>query len=275
LGFNRKNIPLIKINGKGSVQRYRNFFNYFEIDVHAILDLDVLVDGFNKIGASEHINSIYSQLIDEIDKIADFKKINGVPENGDKIRKMTEKYSWQQRYQRLKDLCGTLISGNTLSDDEILEISLLFEIEKKNKRKQVLQSRESEISYKDILLSSLRDEKIYVLSRGTLEDYYPPWVYAEDKISKAIIACELLPNRESVLKIFSLENSHQKEDQNDEEQLDKKTEFEVIFEKIFETIHLPLNELNMSIMGISTESQTSAYQSQLSSTASQPAFPDK
>lgn len=273
--FNRKNIPLIKINGKGSVQRYRKFFNSFGIDVHAILDLDVLVDGFNKIGASEHTNSIYSQLIDEIDKIAVDKKIDGFPEKGDKIKKMTEKYDWRQRYKRLKDLCGTLCSGNTLSEDDIFEINLLFEIEEKNKRKQVLQSGKYEISYKDALLSSLRDEKIYVLSGGTVENYYPSWVYGEDKPSKAINACALLPDRESVLKIFPLVNTYQKEDQESEGQKNEKTEFELIFEKIFETVKLPINEPNMSILGISTENQTSDYQSPLSSASLQPVFLEK
>jgi len=83
-------------------------------------------------------------------------------------------------------------------------------------------------------LSALRDEKIYVLSKGAVEDYYPQWVYGEDKPSKAINACELLPDRQSILDIFS-SSSHQKEDQSNEGQKYEKTEFEVIFERIFNT----------------------------------------
>ena len=120
----------------------------------------------------------------------------------------------------------------------------------------------------------MRDEKIYVLSRGTVEDYYPLWVYGEDKPSKAINACELLPDRESVLKICPVVDIYQK-DQNSEGQINEKTEFEVIFEKIFETIQYPINKPNKSILSTSTENQISVYQSQLSSTASQQAFPEK
>ena len=107
--FNRKNIPLIKINGKGSVLRYRNFFNSFEIDVHAILDLDVLVDGFNKLGVSAHTNSIYSQLINEVDRIAVDQKIDGSPK-GSQIKNMSKKNDWIQSYRRLKELCKALSS---------------------------------------------------------------------------------------------------------------------------------------------------------------------
>lgn len=272
--FNRKNIPLIKINGKGSVQRYRKFFNAFEIEVHAILDLDVLVNGFSKLGVSESTNSIYSQLINEIDKAAIDLNINWEP-NKDKIKSMVEKYTWLQRYQRLKELCGTLSSGNNLNEDEIREINLLFEIEEKNKRKQILQSEEYEIKYKNILLSSLRDENIYILSRGTVEDYYPPWTYGEDKPSKAINACALLPDRESVLRISPLVNAHQYEDHDSEEKINEKAEFEIIFEKIFEPIKSQINELNMSILGLPTEDQTFNLSNPIPSDASQPTFPDK
>ncbi|MGB9939526.1 ATP-dependent nuclease [Methanosarcina sp.] len=244
--FNRKNIPLIKINGKGSVQRYREFFNSFEIDVHAILDLDVLVDGFNKLGVSAYTKSIYSQLINEIDRIAIDQKIDG-SSKGSQIKKMSRKYDWVQRYKRLKEICENLSLGNTLSENEITEINLLFEIEEENKRKLVLQNGKYEISNKNILLSSLRDEKIYVLSKGAIEDYYPLGFCGEDKPSRAINACASLPDRQSILDIFMANN--------------EKTEFEVIFEKIFETIQTPANESNMSILDISTENQTSAYQS--------------
>ncbi|OEU43017.1 ATP-dependent endonuclease [Methanosarcina sp. Ant1] len=272
--FNRKNIPLIKINGKGSVQRYRKFFNSFEIDVHAILDLDILVGGFSKIGVSERTNSIHSQLINEVDDIAVDQNIDGSP-NKDEIKALIEKYTWRQRYQRLKELCEMLSLGNIPSENEIREIKLLFEIEEKNTRKQILQSEDYKIISKDVLLSSLRDENIYVLSKGTVEDYYPPWVYGEDKPSKAINACALLPDRESVLKIFPLVNNHQNENQDDEGQKNEKTEFEVIFGKIFETTQPPINEPNISISGISTENQAPAYQPQLSSEASQPSVLEK
>lgn len=269
--FNRKNIPLIKINGKGSVKRYREFFNYFEIDVHAILDLDVLVDGFNKLGASAHTNSIYNQLINEVDKIAIDQKIDGTPK-GQQIKNMSKKSSWVQRYQRLKELCETLSLGNTLSEDEIIEINSLFEIEEENKRKLVLQSGKYEISNKDILLSSLRNEKIYVLSKGAVEDYYPPWAYGEDKPSRAINACTLLPDRESVLRISPSVNNHQNEDYDSKEKMNEKTEFEIIFEKIFEPVQPQINEPNISILGISTEDQTFNISIPFPSDASQPAF---
>lgn len=272
--FNRKNIPLIKINGKGSVQRYREFFNYFEIGVHAILDLDVLVDGFSKLGVNAHTKSIYSQLITEVDRIAIDQEIDGAPK-GPQIKKMSKKHGWTQRYQRLKELCGTLSLGNTLSEDEIIEINSLFEIEEENKRKLILQCGEYELSNKDILLSSLRDERIYVLSKGAVEDYYPPWVYGEDKPSKAINACALLPDRESILRISPLVITHQNEDHDREEQKIEKTEFEMIFEKIFENIPNPINEPNISILGISTEDQTFNLSIPNPSAASQPAFPEK
>jgi putative ATP-dependent endonuclease of the OLD family len=244
--FNRKNIPLIKINGKGSVQRYKKFFDSFEIEVHAILDLDVLVDGFNKLEVSAHTSSIYSQLINEVDRIADEQKIDGAPKTA-QIKKMCKKHDWIQSYNRLKELCRTLNSGNTLSEDEIVEINSLFEIEEENKRKQVLLSGKYEISKMDVILSALRDEKIYVLSKGAVENYYPLGFYGEDKPSRAINACKLLPDRQSILDIFSPINSQQKEDQNSEGQDNKKIEFEIIFERIFNTHQNLVNRPSESI----------------------------
>lgn len=234
--FNRKNIPLIKINGKGNVQKYKNFFKSFEIDVHAILDLDVLVDGFNKIEVTEKTNSIYYQMITELDKVAVEQSISGIPKK-DEIVEMIQKYTWRQRYLRLKELCGELKSGNPLNNNEFDEINLLFEIEDKNKRKHILQSEEFQIISKDILLSSLRDENIYVLSKDSPENYYPSWAYGDNKPSRAINACKILPDRQSILEISPLINTHQKEVQEIKDHKNEKTEFEVIFERIFEIIH--------------------------------------
>ena len=72
------------------------------------------------------------------------------------------------------------------------------------------------------LLDSLRKEGICILSNGTIEDYYPEGVQRHGaKNQVALKAMELLPDRESILKISGPLSEG------------RKTELEEIFEAIF------------------------------------------
>ena len=52
--FAKSHIALVKIGGKGNVQRFRQFFERFGIEVSVVADLDILIDGYEKLGVQQH-----------------------------------------------------------------------------------------------------------------------------------------------------------------------------------------------------------------------------
>lgn len=221
--FDLKNIPIIKMAGKGNVKRYRDFFEMFGIDVHSILDLDVIVKGFNKLGVSEAAVNLQNELIQVIDEIAEQKEISGSPKK-EHVKEMIRSYSWVERYTRLKELAEIMMEGYFLKEEEKLEIEYLFAKEIYNVRKEVLKDYDGDL--KTNLLNSLRDEQIYVLYNGSVESYYPEEVTGRNKLVKAFNACELLTAPEQINQLcpyYTVEAS-------------SLSEFEVIFSNIFDNV---------------------------------------
>ena len=219
--FDSENIPIIKIHGKGNIKRYKDFFQTFKIDVHVILDLDVVIKGFDKLGMSADFVELREKLLKEIDKIIEEGEVSGSP-TSNQIKEMTRSFSWVKRYERLKELAELCKTGYFLKEEEKLEIELLFSKEIENKRKQILEKYESDS--KTELLSFLRNEKIYVLHNGTVESYYPEGVRGKDKLSKAFSACDLLTESEKINDLCP------KFDYGG----NSLSEFEIIFKSIFE-----------------------------------------
>jgi hypothetical protein len=222
--FDSKGIPVVKISGKGNIAKYKKFFNEFEIDVHSILDLDVLIEGFDKIGASPESVKIRQKLIKDINTIIENENIDRtLPKK--KIQNIVQSRHFRDNYHRFIKLANEMCNGRTLTSNEIEEIKLLFSEETKIKRQEILESNRK-LDSKYELLEALRNDKIYVLSKGAVEKYYPNETKStSDKPSKALKACELLPDRESVLNICPFVKNGGIEEK----------EFEVIFKNIIES----------------------------------------
>lgn len=225
--FDVKNIPIIKIQGKGNVGHYKQFFEHFDIEVHAILDLDALVSDFDKICISEDIQAKYRSLKDEITSIAVEKGINKSPETRKEVKKVTRKYTLVDKYKRLKEIVGEVRSSKFLSPEQVREFNdfsaSIFRLEKHINEEIILSSYGHELEFKDNLLGALREENIYVLSKGTVEDYYPPGIEIKNKLSRAWRACELLSSRDEIEKVCPIREYEGLE----------KSEFDVIFTNIF------------------------------------------
>lgn len=215
--FDSNNIPIIPIGGKGSLKRYKEFFEVFNIDVHAILDLDVLINGFDKLSPNETAVNLYNDLIQEIDLIIENNKVDD-DLSANQIKDLVRSYSWRQKWERFKELSKKV---GFLTRNEQYEIEILFNKEGENQRKTVLLNYE--IPSKDVLLDCLRDQNIYVLSLGTVESYYPSDVTGRDKLLKAFNACNLLSEKEKIIELCpSVEHNSS-----------ETSEFELIFQNIF------------------------------------------
>lgn len=73
-------------------------------------------------------------------------------------------------------------------------------------------------------INELRTENIHLLSKGSIEAYYPSGITGSDKVSRAFSACELVKTRDDALKLSP----------ECEINGEAKTEFEWIFSSIFE-----------------------------------------
>lgn len=192
--FDKANIPVIRIDGKHNVKRYKAFFESFGIKVSVLLDADAMFDGFNKLGLSERFNTMRSSLISRIDSILDTENIESKFDRAD-IKMLTNSYSWREKYERLKILAKKIKDGETITDDESIEIDLLFPEEQDSARVKVFTDNSRNIREKKTLLKELQKEGIYILGEGAIEKYYPSSMGPldrSDKPTKALKAVETL-----------------------------------------------------------------------------------
>lgn len=193
-----ESISIIQAGGKGTIARMRKFFELFEIEVHVLVDLDALLDGFDKLGASREAVYKRNKLIKLLDtKIAE----EGIEAKlkSKKIKKVVGSDTWQSRWSRAREICEAA-KERRLEDDELVELDQLWEKHDEAVRYQALFDATGIRSSLIELLDTLREEKIYILSDGAIESYYPPEAAGQDKPSMALNACALLTDQEAVSK---------------------------------------------------------------------------
>lgn len=197
--FDSKNIPVIRIDGKGNVKRFKSFFEKFNIKVSVLLDADAMIDGFEKLDVATDISHMRNMLMGTVESLVSEQNIQ-VTMNGDKVSKLVSSYTFANKYNRLKDIVKDIQGGRQLTEEEIRELNLLFfEEEKIAKRKVYTESDATDfIKQKNDLLSLLRKHNIFILSRGAIEKYYPEGVTGSDKPSKALNALAKLKEIEDL-----------------------------------------------------------------------------
>ncbi|MBL7188543.1 MAG: ATP-dependent endonuclease [Phycisphaerae bacterium] len=192
--FKSTSTNLIKISGKGSFKRYSDFFSRFNVDVAIVADLDVLIEGYDKIEPSEHAIELREQMLKEVDTIIDEE--NKLPEP--KMRLLRDELQ-RDRAQRLyHDICAARSGGDHDTVSQLLDELFIFERTKP--RMEILKdtSRPEILDRKRELLSELRTHHVYVLEKGAIEDYYPAGVTGPDKPTKAQCLCNIVNTPEAV-----------------------------------------------------------------------------
>lgn len=220
--FAAHNIPIISINGKSNVKRFTDFYGFFQIKCFCIVDSDALIDGFEKFTVPEEIKEQREQLLSLLDKIANEQGAQAaLPAS--KIKELVRRYSWKDRYNKLKELGLKIKAGEALTEEETLEIDFLFIEEENNLRRRVFTDKAIEIPEKYSLLAALRSIDIFILSHGAIESYYPKGVNGDDKPTKALNAAKILSGHEDCRPHLPIIKIDDKE----------VCELEIIFEKIF------------------------------------------
>lgn len=220
--FDAHNIPIISINGKSNVKRFTDFYSFFQIKCFCIVDSDALIDGFEKFTVSEDIKKQREELLAILDKIASEQGIQAdLPAS--KIKELVRRYSWKDRYNKLKELGLKIKAGEALTEEETLEIDFLFIEEENNLRRKIFTDNAIEIPEKYFLLAALRSLDIFILSHGAIESYYPEGVTGDDKPTKALNAAAILRSHEDC-------RLHLPTIKIDDEEV---CELEIIFGKVF------------------------------------------
>lgn len=214
--FKNNSISLVKINGKGSFKRYKEFFEKFDIDVYLITDLDILTEGFTKVEASEDAKQLRDELLRAVDRIIDDENLK-TPPNNELLKEELQKDKRKVIFENIK-------KGRTNQDNDLVATALedFFDFEWTKPRLKVLEnfSYANIVELKRTLFSKLREEKVFVLEKGAIEEYYPNDVIGSDKPTKAQNFCKKVNDK------TTLESLNHK--------IDDKYELEHIFGGIFE-----------------------------------------
>lgn len=195
--FDNHNIPIVRIQGKSNIKRFTEFYERFETKVYALLDLDMLIDGFEKFDCSEEAKTKRVEMLTKVDQLAEENLLEPDLKKS-KIREITRRYTWKEKYKRLKEIAEKIKNNAELTEEDFSDIEYLFLEETNNLRRQILESEDGELDEKYDLLELLRKENLFVLSKGAIENYYPEGVEGSDKPTKAINAITKLKENQNL-----------------------------------------------------------------------------
>lgn len=236
----KSGVKFIPVGGKGSIPRYRSFFENFNVKVHSIVDLDTLTDGFsaiNRHGDQEEesvCTDMHSNLMQEVSAVIN----NDRPANSHITNRQAKKLAdrgdlasiWEEAYDHFQAWKTT--HDVTTADQIESKLEEFFSRQDRGRKTAVLKELNSAVSQDlDSLLIRLSRRNIHVLRLGELEDYYgvpsnnglKSKSSAEEKISAATEFISSVSSPECLI------NRH--EDTNKQEVILQ--EFQRIFESVF------------------------------------------
>lgn len=197
-----RNIMFVKIDGKGNIKRYREFFSSFKIPIHVITDLDALVRGFEQLTGDGETRAAHSRLMGLISEM-----ISDPSEpNSKTVRSITGRRNaselWSAAQSHLSDWRDAPSDNVARLLDETL--SELFDAGNGDAKLDELANPSSEeiSSARDAVISSLADKNVYVLRRGDLETYCRTYA-GRDKVATAIEFCESTTNLEALRELHA------------------------------------------------------------------------
>ncbi|MBV7431952.1 AAA family ATPase [Dermabacteraceae bacterium TAE3-ERU5] len=180
-----QNVMFTKINGKGNIKRYRNFFSKFNVPVHVITDLDSLTRGFDQLTDNAEIKAEHNKLMQLIDQY--IQRTSDV--KAKEIRKICGRGDAKELWTSAQQYLSDWIQAPQIDTAKNIKNTLhtLFDLGKKsNKTDQLTNPENPEITLAKIsVISLLSKEHTYVLQRGSLENYYGSNA-TTDKITEAI-----------------------------------------------------------------------------------------
>jgi len=201
--FERRNIALVRVSGKGNFQRFRTFFAGFGIGVKLVADLDALFDGFQHLGASQAASDLRGQVLQTLDRRVAELNIKADP-SAKQVQKRVQRATWKENYEAAKAALREIQDSGEVTKEALSLLDSLFTWEQDIARlKACVSDHESAVAIVP-LLDLLRQEGICVLARGAIEDYYPDEAPTSGpKPDRALEACSLVTSRDAALNLSS------------------------------------------------------------------------
>lgn len=197
--FERTGIAICRIGGKGNILKYKKFFRAFDIRVCVIGDMDCVLDGFELLEPSEGSKKLREELLQSADEVIGTENIAGKLTSRD-IREIQGSSIRREQFNALLDAIETFKSGDTTREHvETIENQFFQEL-RSSKRRQVIEdaARPAILTQRRRLFRMLRNEGIYLLEKGSIEDYYPREVQGPDKPSRAMDFCMRATTKEEL-----------------------------------------------------------------------------
>jgi putative ATP-dependent endonuclease of OLD family len=190
--FARKNVGLVRVDGKGNFGKYRAFFQSFGMKVNIVADLDALFKDYEHLGANGVSSAIRDAAIQSIDARIQAAGFAAIP-SASQIRDRFNRHSFREKYANAKSGLRNMQATRVVDDDALGRLDSLFAWESELTR--CLACREDAICMTAIvpLLDHLRTQGICVLSKGAIEEYYPDGCPADgSKPSRALKAASMV-----------------------------------------------------------------------------------
>lgn len=217
---NERNIAFVKTGGKGSVGRYRQFFESFGVGVSVIADLDSIVDGYSIIKRSNRADVSHSQLMEKCKDT-----IKGCQDVSNK---------WAKKQAGRGDARSQWLAARSAFEDwfksredhhaqQIVEnMEMLFARETNGAVLDLISCAEGDeiARLRGEVLQALAKDGVYVLRRGDLEEYTGT-LASSDKVRAALDFCAECDSRDAFMELQK------------ERHPDAIAEFEEIFSRIF------------------------------------------
>ncbi len=221
-------VHFARITGKGNIRRYRDFFRRFDVRVPVIADLDLLLNGFQLILPSEELKSARDKLLVKVDELIDPDTGDAEP-SGAEARDAHGSRELRALWRRVQEQQTEFATGACTQNDLNLAVNDFFAWQRKSDRLSVLMnsSNMQMLKLKWRLLEMLRENDIYVLQRGAIEQYYPDDIVGQDKPSQAEDFCVKCATRDAILACCSNQEFIH------DGKLIKELEFNIIFGSIF------------------------------------------
>lgn len=169
--FEKHGAAIAKVEGKGSIERYRKFFQRFEMRVAVIADLDAVLDGFDKLGASRKCHELRDRIVGRVTELVEEEESDVSNRTLKSIRTSgSARELWRQAQikseQHAQGLCGF--------DELNAAVDAFFARSASGSARRILEeASDPELEKMKLdLLRMLRHEDIYVWERGAIEAYY-------------------------------------------------------------------------------------------------------
>ncbi|MEU1333888.1 AAA family ATPase [Streptomyces sp. NPDC005865] len=190
--FDKRSAAIARVNGKASIARYREFFERFGVSVAVLADLDAISEGFNKLGATEACTDKQRHLMELVGEFIAAEGAEPGEVSNNQARKLRDTPAIKELWRDAKQAWDLCMAGEQDWPYVQSRVEDFFTraVTRDMRAALVKEPPNDEIAgARTTLLAALRDERIYILERGAIEDYYPETI-AGDKLTAAQAFCD-------------------------------------------------------------------------------------